>query len=318
MSICTNYTRGMVENNTIFRESAVARTALPEPLDNPLRVTAPHEWLALAALALALLGALLWAALAGVERTLSGSGALVRAGERHAVVAPVSGTVAEVLADAGDRVEAGQPILRLRLPEIEWRLRIAETRVDLLEAEAEHIGDASGGPLREEIAVARAELADLAALETVGQVIVSPHAGEVAVRHPGAGQAVAIGETVAEILVRGDNRPHALLVIGADQRHRIADGMEARVAVPFPGLAGGRIVATEVAQIVPLPVSPPPWLVRFGLLPPESGNAQNHLVRLALPMELPQVPDGTSCEVEIVLSRHSPLGLLASTAGDPS
>ena len=93
--------------NPLFRERAMIRRAQPEPLDDLLRVTAPREWLLLAGIAVALLAALAWSVFAGVERTVTHGGTLVRPGERHTLVAAASGIVTEVAAEVGDRIEAG-------------------------------------------------------------------------------------------------------------------------------------------------------------------------------------------------------------------
>ena len=303
-----------MNNNELFRSNAVARAAQPEPIDYPLRVTAPHEWLLMAGLVVALLCALAWAALADAEQTLSGSGTLVRSGERYEVAAAVPGTVVEILTEVGDRVEAGQAIIRLRLPELDWRLRAARARVRLLEADAARDVAASGDRLDSELAAARAELAEAAALEAASAIVQSPRAGEIAARHVNMGQAVRPGEKVAEVLT-GSGRPEAIVVIGQKQWHQLADGMEARVAVSLQDSPRPRILPAKIAKIASLPGSPPPWLSRFGSRPGWPDDRPGYLVRLALAADLPQLPDGLPCEVEIILARHSLLGLLATKLG---
>jgi len=151
----------------LFRERALIRSAQPEPLDDLLRVTAPHEWLLLACLAAALLAAALWGGLTRVEQTVSGAGALVQPGERYAIVSAASGVVTEVTAELGDRVEAGEAIARLELPELRWRLRISRARVALLDERARSPEAPPGGWLDAELAAARAEVLELAALDAV-------------------------------------------------------------------------------------------------------------------------------------------------------
>ena len=304
----------MNKDNELFRDNAVARAAQPEPIDHPLRVTAPHEWFLMVGLVLALLGGLVWAALADAERTLAGSGALVRSGERYEVTATVPGTVVEILADVGDTVEAGQAIVRLRLPELDWRLRAARARVRLLGADAARDAAVSGGRLSAELAVARAELAELAALEAAGSVIPSPRAGKIAARHVGVGQAVTPGGQVTEILT-GSGRAEAVMVLGHVQWRRLANGMEARVAVALPDSPHPRILPARITGITSLPDRLPPWLSRFGLSFAQPEDKRGYLVRLTLAADLPRIPDGLPCEVEIVLARHSVLGLLAAKLG---
>ena len=185
--------------NTLFRERALIRNAQPEPLDDLLRVTAPHEWLLLACLAAALLAAVAWGGFARVEQTVSGGGALVRPGDRYTVVSAASGVVTEVTAGVGDRVEAGQAVARLELPELRWRLRVSRARVALLEQRARGLEGPAGSWLDAELAAARAEAIELAALDAAGAVIVSPRAGEITAHRLFEGQAVGAGEPVAEV-----------------------------------------------------------------------------------------------------------------------
>lgn len=100
--------------NSLFREQALARRQRQEPLDDRLQVTSPHEWLLVAALAVAFLALLVYAFAGSVERSASYDAVVVLPGERHPVSAPASGTVVEVLAAVGDTVEPEQVIARVR------------------------------------------------------------------------------------------------------------------------------------------------------------------------------------------------------------
>ena len=99
---------------TIFREKALARRAEREAVDARLQVTAPHEWLVVSGLGVALLVLLAYGVLGQAERSLTVDAVLVQPGERVDVVAGVSGVVASVFAKAGDAVKAGQVIARVR------------------------------------------------------------------------------------------------------------------------------------------------------------------------------------------------------------
>lgn len=302
--------------NPLFRERALIRNAQPEPLDDLLRVTAPHEWLLLASLAAALLATVLWGGLARVEQTVSGSGALVRPGDRHAVVSSAAGVVTEVMVGVGDRVEAGEVIARIELPELRWRLRVSRARVTLLEERAKGQETPPGSWMDAELAAARAELIELAALDTAGAVIVSPHAGEITANGLVAGQAIGPGEPVAEVRAGLRRAPEAVLLVAPGQARRLDAGMEARIAVT--GRSGARVFAGEIAEVSARPVDLPSWLSRTGLVSSDAPDPPFHLVRLTVPgAGDARIPDGVPCRVEIVVSRHSPLGLLVSSAGRP-
>ena len=299
---------------SLFRERALMRNAQPEPLDDLLRVTAPHEWMLLAGLACLLLVAVAWGVFGSVERTLSSDGALVRPGERYTLVSVVSGTVSEVTADVGEMVEAGQPIARLKLPELGWRLQVVRARVALLEEQAERPGSASEGWLSAELASARAELIKLASLEAAGEVIASSQAGELTASALVKGQAVTAGAAVAEIRTGDSHQPEAVMFFSPEHGQRIETGMAARIAIS--NHLGPRIFPAEVTDISPWPADPPPWLSRFGLASTAAAHTAGRLVRLTLAgSEDLQAPDGAPCRIEIILTQHSPLGLLVSAIG---
>ena len=104
---------------TIFREEALARRARQEPLEDLLRVTAPHEWVLLAGLGAAVLAVLAWSVFGSVERTVTldallvyserqpGTSADVEAGppdlEAHAYVTP--GQAAQLAAGLPARLQ---------------------------------------------------------------------------------------------------------------------------------------------------------------------------------------------------------------------
>ena len=102
----------------LFREEAFARRGQTEPLDGLLRVTAPHEWVIVAGLGIALLGLVAWGLFGSVERSLSSECVLAQPGERYTVISDITGNVIDVPVDVGDPVEVGQPIAFIKIPEL--------------------------------------------------------------------------------------------------------------------------------------------------------------------------------------------------------
>ena len=96
-----------------FRENAFARNAEPEPLDDRAQLTAPHEWAVLACLGLVVAAIIAWGVFGSVERTVRSDGVLVLSGDRHTLLSDMAGVVVEVVAQAGEQVDAGQPIVRI-------------------------------------------------------------------------------------------------------------------------------------------------------------------------------------------------------------
>ena len=296
--------------NPLFRERALIRRAQPEPLDDLLRVTAPREWLLLVGIAVALIAAVMWGAFAGVERTLSHGGMLIRPGVRHTLVAAASGIVTEVVAEVGDRIEAGQTIARLRQPELDWRQRLVQARVAALEEDAGARTEETAGTWREvALAEARAEQIELAAMRAAGPEVVSPYGGEVSANSLVTGRAVSAGEAVAEIRADARRTPEAIVYVPPGEA-RIEVGMAGRVAVS--SRTGSRVYPAAVVAIS-APAEPNP--AAAGTADAAAGKVSRvgRVVRLALEGgEDLQVPDGTPCRIEIVLGRTTPFGLLVA------
>ncbi len=197
----------------------------------------------------------------------------------------------EVAAEVGDRIEAGQTIARLRLPELDWRQRLVQAQVAALEDGAGARAEGTAGAWREwRFASARAELIELAA---AGAEVVSPYGGEVSASSLVAGRAVEAGEAVAEIRAGARHVQEAIVVVPPGGR-RIEVGMEARVAVPRGTGSRGTAAAIAVSAADPSP-------------------AAGRMVRVALEGgEDLQAPDGAPCRIEIILGRITPLGLLVA------
>ena len=295
--------------NKVFRQDAVARRARPEPLDERLQVTAPHEWVVLIGLALSLLAFLAWGVLGSVERGLAVKTVLVQPGERHAVVSPVSGIVVETLAETGDLLDAGQAIARVRVPEAAREARITRRIVDAVEDRIRHAEGTPATALRE--ALFEAARDELEAVELlVGESIVAPSAGTLEAPDLVPGRALRAGETIARIRsVRGQPEGvwHALSFVSPQDARRLAAGMAAEVRVALPETPGTSTLEARVLEISLRPAAVPEWLADLGLSTPDP----SHLVRLVLndPPHL-SLANGTGGLARIVLGEQSPAALL--------
>ena len=284
----------------LFREEAFARRGQTEPLDGLLRVTAPHEWVVLAGLALASLGFVTWGVFGSVERSVSAECLLVHPGERYAVLSEVTGYVADVLVNAGDRVEAAEPIARVQTTESERQVRMARALVELLQAQGQ-----AGKQDDDALALAHAELLDLEAMQASGEYIVSPYAGTVRWHGLTVGQAVTAGTEVAGLHEGVAGELEAVAFFPAESAQRIAPGMEAGVLAG--GLSRGRALGAEVIEVPGQPATPPGWLTALGFDSP----VHSHIVWTTLqeaPEALPS--DGTPCRLRIILGKERPVRLL--------
>ena len=98
----------------IFRQAALDRLASPEQLDQLMPVTSLRGWLALLALLALAAAVLAWSLLDRVPVQVSGRGILIHGGQVLPMAAPAAGVVEALLIRAGDEVQAGQVIARLR------------------------------------------------------------------------------------------------------------------------------------------------------------------------------------------------------------
>jgi len=284
----------------LFRAQAFARRGQTEPLDGLLRVTAPHEWVVLASLALASLGFVIWGVFGSVERSVSAECLLVHPGERYAVLSEVTGFVTAVLVNVGDRVEAAEPIARVRMTELQRQVRVARARVELLEAQEQ-----TGKPDDDALALAHDELLQLEAMQESGEYIVSPYTGTVTWHGLTVGQGVTVGTEVAGLHDGVDGGLEAVSFFLPESAQQIAPGMEAGVLAG--GLSHGRALEAEVIEVPGAPATPPGWLAALGFESP----VHSHIVWTTLreaPEALPS--DGTPCRLRIILGRERPVRLL--------
>ena len=282
----------------LFREEAFARRGQTEPMDGLLRVTAPHEWVIVAGLGLALLGLVAWGLFGSVERSLSSECILAHPGDRYTVISDVAGTVIDMPVNAGDPVEAGQPIAVIKIPNLSRQLTLARARLSNLEENPEAVPDS--------LVLPRSELLALESLKAFGAVVASPYSGEVAAYDLVQGQTVEAGGEIAEIRVGPESELEAFAFVPPEEARRLEVGMKARVLTASSGRSGWH--DAEVREISPRPMTPPDWLMEFGMTPYE----RSHLVQLSM-REMPSTAaDGDSCSLRIVLSKEPPIHLITS------
>ncbi len=291
-------------NRRLFREEALNHRGQREPLDGLLRVSAPHEWVILAVLALGFVGLVLWSVLGSVERVSSAECVLVRPGARYALTSPISGTVVETLARVGDEIDVGQPLARMHSPDLVRRLESARALASALDDDGNPSNLNSAGPA---LSFARAELARLEAAQEAGQFIRSDFRGELTSLSLVPGESLVAGD-LAAVIRTGDQ--HAIEAVGfadRDVASRIQPGMAARVRMPTSLPGDARAVAARIVAVSDRPGPLAEWLKSFGLNAPYRG----HEIRLAFPDAAPTgAEDGSPCEILVVTDRHSPIAVL--------
>ncbi len=295
----------------LFRERAILRQSNPDPLDDLLRITAPHEWLILTGFLIAFAAACVWLAFGSLERSMTANGFILRSGERHTILSGTTGTVSEILVRVNDEVAEGQPIARLRLPELDTQLTVLRKRIALLEREASQDGPGTnfdGGLL----AVARQELVGLLA-HRAASAIVAPYSGVVSAFHLHVGQAVDVGTPVSDLRRGGDDGLEILAFLPPARAQKLRKSMRARVIID--NLRNQQSVPAEVKTVAPRASLPPAWLSRIALAEGERKERMPlHMVRLIMLGQPNTVPsDAAPCRIHIILETVSPLALLANT-----
>ncbi len=293
--------------NTPFREKALARRARQEAVDARLQITAPHEWLLVAGLGVALLVLLAYGLFGRVERSLSVDTILLRAGERSPVVALASGVVVEVLSKVGDTVVPGQPIARMQVLQatssdaVPPRLGDADIRPD---AEAE---DPDALPTAALVGTAQRSADNFATV-----YIATPHGGVLAMLALAVSQSVTAGEVVARVRAPSAGPWEAFGFVTREGALRLAPGMQAQVRLAVPGTGTRRILAARLEDVSPRVVTPPRWLTEFGLQPP----VRSHLLRATLTDTAPPIIEGVGGTLRVVLGDSSIVSLLFGYDGE--
>ena len=299
---------------TVFREKALAQRARREAIDVRLQVTAPHEWLLVSGLGVALVVLLAYGLLGRVERSLTVETVLVRPGERVDVVSGVSGVVVDLLSEVGDTVAQGQSIARVQTPEAErWDAILHRLRESLENTDAPP--DPAAAERLRALRAPRSETAQRGAGSLTIRDIVAPHDGELVTLAVAAGRRIAVGELAARIRTASVGPVEAIGFVTREEAMQLAPGMQAQVRLVVPGAGAPRILPARVERVSSRVVPPAPWMTEFGLDAP----VRTHLLRATLTdpdPEPPPVVDGAAGTLRIVLGHRSFASLLFGNDGD--
>ena len=290
--------------NRMFRERALRRRGRQEPLDDLLQVTAPHEWLILAGLAAVLAALIAFVLFGRVDRAATFDAVLISPGERQSVVAPVSGTVTEVLVAETATVVKGQPIAYVHAFAVQQRESAIVEIINTLEKE---------GRLTEG---AREDL--LLTLLTAGGTteprteIVSPTDGKVVSLDLVDGQPVTEGDSLGFVRLDSTDPPEVVAYVSPVDAVRLEAGMEASVGFAIADDTPDRVLPARVSEVSRRADEPPRWLLDRGVTIPQ----EPHLLRVTPAEAWPDIPDDdANVSLRVVLGRESLASLLAPGSG---
>lgn len=132
----------------VFRKISLDRLSSPEQLDQAMRVTTPHGWIGLAAIAALLVTAVVWGVVGELSDKVSGRGILVKSGGVLEVVSSSAGRVTDVSVGVGDSITEGQVVAWVAQPDLFESLQAAKIKLAELRAEHGQSTDFSGTELR--------------------------------------------------------------------------------------------------------------------------------------------------------------------------
>ncbi|KJK53838.1 HlyD family efflux transporter periplasmic adaptor subunit [Streptomyces sp. NRRL F-4428] len=107
-----------------FRQKALSKLQSPDELDLPVRFARPQGRLVLAVTVVVMAAAGYWACTGTVSSKLSAPGILTRAEGSYVLQTPVAGQVTGVLAEEGQMLAAGTPLLNVRTEQGERPVRV--------------------------------------------------------------------------------------------------------------------------------------------------------------------------------------------------
>ncbi|HUM02331.1 MAG TPA: NHLP bacteriocin system secretion protein [Thermoanaerobaculia bacterium] len=148
----------------LFRKSALDKLSSPEQLDVMLQVTSPMGWISLAGLGIVLAFALVWSIVGKIPITVDGQGILIRGAEVFDVTAEAQGRIQELTVKAGDRIQAGQVIVRFDQPELRLKIENTKAQLEQIEGQSRNL-KSRGGSLQSQYQAQARELREKIAVQ---------------------------------------------------------------------------------------------------------------------------------------------------------
>ena len=282
--------------NPFLDQAAKSRNKYQQ-LDHLLRVTAPHERMILAGIGLVMLALVAWALFGSIVRSVTIDGVLIEPGTRHELVSSEPGHLEAFLVAPGDHVEAGDPIARQSVPELDGETAALRDRVEVLKSELRRV-DGEGSGLPSLLAAAQVALLQMEARRSARELIVSPVAGKVTALRSDPGEYLPAGSAVAQLRETEDQPLQAVLQVAPHVAKRIQPGMRASVEIMMPDDARRRFDG-DVSSVTPGPL--PNWLATLRPAVPNATHRVDVVLRHASDLSLPDV---TPCRVRIVLGQQ--------------
>lgn len=273
-----------------------------EQLDDLLQVTAPHERVFLFGSGVVVLVFLCWMAFGSVSRSLSIDGILIESGPRYPIVSKSDGRLETYLVVPGDRLEAGDPVARQTVPELEKRTAVLRELVDSVAADVGEAGGDALVPLRTSV---RKSLLRLETERIAKGIIVNHRSGVVMTLLRSPGEELAAGDKLVWMRAGNELPFRVVAQIPDNVARQISPGMPVTVTVALPHEPprhfSARVADTTVKTW-------PDWLAPG--MPVDLDGSFQRVDFLFDTDDVTGVSDGTPVKVHITLEQHSPATLL--------
>jgi HlyD family secretion protein len=125
-----------MDQNALFRKSALDKLSSPERLDVLMQVTSPKGWAALTMMGIILSGTVVWGFVGNIPSLAQGNGILIPQGGLRQLFSNGEGQVTKLLVEKNTSIDEGTVIAELSMPDIEDKIRVAAQRRDDLRREA--------------------------------------------------------------------------------------------------------------------------------------------------------------------------------------
>lgn len=118
-----------MDQNALFRKSALDKLSSPERLDVLMQVTSPKGWAALVMMGVILSGAVTWGFVGNIPSIVSGEGILIPEGGLRQLVSNGEGEITRLHVSKDAAITEETVIAEVSMPDIEDKIRIAQQRL---------------------------------------------------------------------------------------------------------------------------------------------------------------------------------------------
>ena len=286
--------------DSLFRQEAIEHRSAREPIDRVALVTVPYDWVVLIVLAALCFISVLWAVFVKIELSLPVDVIVIKPTDDRVVVASLDAHVRDVLVEEDTRVEEGDALVRIVVPDLHRRLSEAEERERIIEEEIDTT-DTYDSDLNRLLIESRLETATWIKAIKNDEVILSPYSGEVIGVEVSNGQVVTAGQEVIHVRVGESADTFAITFVPQNIVRRVLNDSDVKLRCPDP--QGVVTLSARVISDLPQNTIESNFAIDAGFDP-------DHQQISLLLSNSATVEHGAQCEGYISLNPQTPLQML--------